>query len=252
MKNVFVVIIVLFSQAVFSQEGNKTDAKGKQGEWKKYHENGALRYVGSFKNDQPIGEFTYYYNTGKIQSKMTHTKNGSYSITYHKEGGPKAVGKFVNQKKDSTWVYYDLDGYKIASDYYVKGLRNRISKTFYQSGKVAEEKEYKDDFEQGSWNKYWEDGKKKMTATYEKGALEGKAVYYNSLGVRSISGYYYHSLRNGIWVYFEDDGKAVKKKEEYNNGKKVYKNEDDKYIKPEDQEPINEDFLNPESFGMPR
>ena len=150
-----------------------------------------LHKVGSFKNDKPIGEFKYYYNTGKIQAKMTHDGNQSYSIMYYNSGTPKAVGKYVNQKKDSTWSYYDDEGYKKATEYYTNGQKNRIWYIYYPDGKIAEETEYLNDFEQGIWNKYWPSGKKKMTATYDKGGLEGKAVYFNSVGKRSVSGYYF-------------------------------------------------------------
>ena len=91
-----------------------------------------------------------------------------------------------------------------------------------------------------------------MAATYDKGGLEGNAVYFNSVGKRSISGYYYHGLRNGIWIHFEEDGTTIKKKEEYKNGMKVYENEADKYIDPETDKPINEDFLELDENGMPR
>ncbi len=254
MRNVVVVILMLISLLAFAQGENKTDTKGlKQGEWKKYHKNGIVRYEGSFKNDKPIGEFKYYYDTGKIQRKMTHKKKGSYSITFNKGGGPQAIGKYVNQKKDSTWNFYDLDGYKIASDYYVNGEKNRTSYIYHQNGKVVKEIEFKNDFEQGFCNEYWDDGKKKMTGTYDKGSLEGKVIYFNSFGKRSISGYYYHGLRNGVWVHFDEDGLKVTKKEEFKNGKRVFENEDDKYINPEDEKPIDvEDIVNPENLGMPR
>ena len=176
----------------------------------------------------------------------------TYSISFHKTGGPQAVGKFVNQKKDSTWVYYDLDEYKIASDYYVNGLKNRISYVYYQSGKIAEEKEYKNDFEEGDWIKYWKSGKKKMTGTYEKGAIEGKAVYYNSEGKRSISGFYYHDLRDGVWLYFEENGNTIKKKEEYKKGIRIDAGKDEN-VETEPLTPVDvEDIQHPEIFGAPR
>lgn len=243
---------MLSTAFVFSQAENKVDGKGlKQGEWKKFHDNGILRYEGNFKNDSPIGEFKYYYDTGNIQTKIKHTKRGSYSISFYKSGGPQAIGKFIDQKKDSTWVYYDLDGYKIASDYYVTGLKNRISYVFYQNGKIAEEVAYQNDFEQGATTKYWNDGKKKELSHYVNGALEGKSAYFNSLGKRSISGFYYHGLRNGVWLYFEDDGNTIKKREKYDKGIRIDENKNENLEK-EPLEPIGEDFLNPENFGMPR
>lgn len=252
MRNRILVIFMLFNFVVFAQQDNKTDAKGlKQGEWKKYHKTGQLRYVGSFKNDKPVGEFQYFYDTGEIQRKITHNKNGSYSITFHKTGGPQSVGKYVNQKKDSTWVYYDLDGYKIASEYFTGGLKNRIAYIFHQNGKIAKEEEFFNDVKEGFSNEYWDDGKKKKTANYIKGSLEGKVVYYNSFGIRSISGYYYHDLRNGVWIYFEDDGNKIKKKEKFVKGKRIYENNEEE-IETEPLTPISEDFLNPDSFTSPR
>ena len=147
MKNVIVVIFMLFGFLVFAQGDNKTDAKGKQGEWKKFHENGNLIKVGTFKNDKPVGEFKYYYDNGKIKAKMNHKGSEAYSIFFHESGVPESTGKYLNQKKDSTWVYYDLDGFKIATDYFINGEKNRTSFSFYQSGKIAEEKEFVKDFE---------------------------------------------------------------------------------------------------------
>jgi len=253
MKNLFVVIFVLFSVLAFSQGENKTDAKGqKQGEWKKYHKNGMLRYVGSFKNDKPIGVFKYYYDTGKLQVEMTHLKSKSYAKVHYETGEVKAVGKYVNQKKDSTWVYYDLDGYKRATEHYNKGLKDKVWYVYFPNGQVAEEKEYKNDFENGMWNQYRASGFKKMTATHENGGLEGKAVYYGGNGKRQVSGFYYHGLRTGVWMYFEEDGIKIKKKEEYKNGRRIDKNKDDNLIKPEDDKAIPEDFLQPDNFISPR
>lgn len=251
MKRVVVVVFMLFGFIAFSQGENKTDSKGeKQGEWKKYHKNGMLRYVGSFKNDKPVGEFKYYYDTGKMQTKMNHKGFGTYSIVYYKTGEVKAVGKYINQVRDSTWTYYDEEGYKKATEFYKKGLKDKMWYTYFKNGQVAEEKEYVNDFENGVWNKYEQDGKKKMTATYVDGGLEGKAVYF-SLGKRQISGFYYHGLRTGVWLYFEKDGIKIKKKEEYKNGRRIGANKDDN-IEKEPLKPILEDFLKPENFMSPR
>ena len=91
-----------------------------------------------------------------------------------------------------------------------------------------------------------------MTATYENGGLEGKAVYYGSNGNRQVSGFYYHGLRTGVWLYFEPDGVKIIKKEEYKNGRRIDKNKDDRIIDPEDEKPIPEDFLKPDNFMSPR
>ena len=57
---------ILICGVGFSQ--NKTDAQGrKQGPWRKYQPGDKiLIYTGQFKDDIPVGEFRYYYPSGKV------------------------------------------------------------------------------------------------------------------------------------------------------------------------------------------
>src|SRR5680860_997814 len=112
MKNIIVIIFILVSTIGFSQEENTIDAKGlKQGLWKKYHPNGMIRYKGNFKDDKPVGEFKYFYDSGKLQAKISHFGEESYANNYYETGEVKATGKYENQLKDSIWTLYDRDGY---------------------------------------------------------------------------------------------------------------------------------------------
>ena len=94
---------------------NQKDAQGrKQGVWKKPYENStAYVYIGQFKNDKPVGEFTYFYKSGNVQSKIKFFNGGTtaYNKMYHESSGRlMAQGKYVNQQKDSLWLYYDNVG----------------------------------------------------------------------------------------------------------------------------------------------
>jgi hypothetical protein len=52
-------------------------------------------------------------------------------------------------------------------------------------------------------------------------------------------------------LYFDEDGNAIKKKQEYDKGVRIDENKDE-HLEKEPLKPISEDFLNPENFGMPR
>ncbi len=253
MKNLLLIIFTCFTLFVFSQEENQTDAKGKkQGLWKKYHPNGMIRYKGNFKDDQPIGEFIYFYDTGKLQVKITHFGTESYANNYYETGELKATGKYENQLKDSVWTYYDTDGYKIADELYINGKREGSWKVYYNTGQVAEEKEYTSDFEDGIWKQYFIDGKEKLSATYVKGELEGRATYYGSNGKKAVSGVFVRGARDGFWTFYKEDGTTVRKKEEYKNGIRIDANKDEDVIDPDGVEHISEDILNPDFIMNPR
>ncbi len=243
-----ILIFLLFSSAVgFSQDENKIDAKGKkQGLWKKYHPNGMIRYKGNFKDDKPVGEFLYFYDSGKLEVKITHFGDESYANTYYETGELKATGKYENQLKDSVWTYYGIEGYKMAEEFYLSGKREGSWKVYFPNGQVAEEKEYTNDFENGIWKQYFSDGKEKMSATYENGELEGRATYYGMNEKKAVSGVFVRGARDGFWTFYEKDGKTVKKKEEYKNGVRVDKGKYDDVINPDSTDYIPEDVLNPD------
>lgn len=253
MKKIILFISILSTCVAFAQDGNMTDEQGrKQGLWKKYHPNGMLRYEGNFKDDKPVGVFKYYYDTGKIQAKMTHFGPEAYSNMYYETGELKATGKYENQEKDSIWTYYDVDGHTMAEEFYLSGKKEGTWKVYFPNGKVAEEKNYTSNVEDGEWKQYFENGKVKMTATYVQGALEGRATYYDAAGKKAISGTFYHDVREGYWTYYEKDGITVKKKEQYEKGKRIDANKDDVIEDPNAIEKESEDILNPDNFYSPR
>jgi antitoxin component YwqK of YwqJK toxin-antitoxin module len=253
MKSLLLIIFSCITFFVFSQEENLIDSKGKkQGLWKKYHPNGMLRYTGNFKDDKPIGVFKYYYESGKFQVKISHFGSEAYANTYYETGEVKATGKYENQKKDSIWTFYDKDGYKMAEEFYMSGKREGTWKVFFRTGQIAEEKEYSNDFENGSWNQYFINGKPKLTATYLNGELEGRSTYYGSNGLKAVSGKFIRGARNGFWTFYEQDGKTVRKKEEYKNGNRIDANKDDDVIDPREIEYKSEDVLNPDNYMSPR
>lgn len=249
-KHVFVFLLIFSTVLGFSQEVNQIDDKGeKQGVWKKYHKNGGLRYVGEFKDDQPIGVFKYYYDTGKFQSNVTYFGKVSYANFYYPSGAVKATGKYISQKKDSVWTYYDLKGYRKSTEYYKLGSREKVWYVYYTNGNVAEEKEYIKDFENGIWNTYFEDGTFKMKAIYVNGALEGKAYYYDSNGKKKILGHFHNGHRHGRWITFNPDGSALKS-EEYDMGK-MTKGEPN-YINEKEELHDNQNNLEMEDLFPPR
>src|SRR5688572_17555325 len=111
---ILILLIAACSSLISIGQVNQVDANGKkQGVWKKAYENNAVyRYVGQFKDDKPYGKFVYYYESGDVEAVINFSDDGSvgYSKMYHESGYMMARGKYVNQQKDSTWVYFDDRG----------------------------------------------------------------------------------------------------------------------------------------------
>lgn len=187
---------------------NKKDQK--IGKWKVFHENSnQLRYVGQFENDNPIGNFTYYYPTGELSAKMEYVNDSiSFVMHYHDNGNVMGIGKFLNQQKDSTWKLYNRQGQLIAKSFYEVGVANGLQHVFYpknpeEGPSVVMEKYFMvDGLIDGKWQQFFKDGSIKASGFYSEGAKSGDFIYYLEDGTIDARGPYVNNLKHGKWYYF--------------------------------------------------
>lgn len=239
LATLLVLPVLLFAQA----DSNKVDAAGKkQGLWKKYDNEGKLKYQGQFKDDKPEGKFIYYYPDGKVKTISVYSKNGSVArVKTYDEFYTKlmAEGKYVNEKKDSIWNYYTLDAKQdseiISVEAYKNGIKDGMWKTFYPGGKLFDTKIYKNDILDGPWLQYFEDNTPRTKGTYVKGQLEGLATYYGPDGKKVAEGRFVKGVRHGVWFVKNAEGKMVNEK--YNMGQLIGKPKLEKTSKDDGRRP---------------
>ena len=228
-RSIYLALMIFAALFVRSQEMtdshiNKSDREGRrQGLWKVYDEVGNLKYTGDYLDGKPIGTFTYYYPEGEVKALVRHSEGGgaAYVKNYHRNGKLMAEGKYTDQKKDSTWLYYnESDGSLSLEEYYQNTVKEGVWKTFYPEGQVAEEVIYIHDRKDGPWTQYFTDGKVKLKAAYVNDQIEGQYIVYHLNGMVEVSGFFQNSFKNGTWVYFNDKG-DMEKREEYQSGKLI-------------------------------
>jgi antitoxin component YwqK of YwqJK toxin-antitoxin module len=210
-----------FSQAITDNHINQADNLGrKQGVWRIYDDDGNLKFTGAYYNGKPISDFKFFYPGGKIKAVIIHIDSGrvSYAKNYYENGNMMATGKYIGQKKDSTWTFYsEEDGKLSVEENYTEGLKNGLSRTYYPEGQVAEQFIYVNDKKDGEWLQYFTDGKVKLKATYKNDLIEGLYIMYHFNGMVEVSGNYSNNLKDGTWVYMSDIGE-MEKREIYKDG----------------------------------
>lgn len=227
MKSILTFLLIVACSVSFAQ--NKKDSQGrKQGVWKKaYRDVQVYQYVGQFKNDKPYGEFTYYYKSGNVQSKIKFLNGGTtaYNKMYHESSGRlMAQGKYVNQQKDSLWLYYDNVGNLKSQETFVNGKLEGQSVTYYepQGGKyvVAKYEYYKNGVRDGQFKEYHPNTQLKSEGTYKDGNRNGMVKnFYPSGKIRSVERYKF-AVKHGWWIFYGKDGRQVGK-ELFWEGKKL-------------------------------
>lgn len=200
----FSFFVLLSANAVFGQQLNQKDAQGRrQGKWQKlYPKMTVPEYEGQFKDDKPVGTFTYYYQDKNVKATIVHDeKTGrSSAIMYHENGRVMATGIYRDQKKDSIWNYYGPSGRLSKSETYTADKLNGKSTVYY----VPEE----------SMNKSQVVA---QVLNYKMGVLDGEALEYFDTGALKSKGSYVNGKRVGIWTTNHPNGNKMLL-ERYKNG----------------------------------
>lgn len=214
---IFIEITLLFFQSFLLQGQssdtlwNQTDARGwKQGYWRAYYDNGKLRYRGYFKDNQPLGEFRRYYESGGIMAVQNFTGQGtSYVTLYYENGGLAAQGKYVGQKRDSLWRYYSYyDKTLRMEENYRDGKLSGPSIKYYPNHRPAEIINWVDDKREGEWKQFFENGSIKLEAIYVNDKRNGYFRLYRPNGMPEVFGQFQDNLMEGEWVYFDEKGQG--------------------------------------------
>lgn len=74
--------------------------------------NGIIKFKGYFRLGQRHGQWMSFYPNGLLWSEMHFDKGLRHgpNLTYFENGQPRYTGFYKNDKRDSTWCYYDSTG----------------------------------------------------------------------------------------------------------------------------------------------
>jgi antitoxin component YwqK of YwqJK toxin-antitoxin module len=210
----FLLVLSLLSVAGQNGENiNKTDKQGlKQGYWEKHYPNGKPAYQGHFKDGKPVGQMIRYYESGAKKAEMDFKNDGntSYVTFFHENGNIAAIGKYINNEKDSVWSYYSYYEKNLQTrENYKNGKKHGKTLVYYESGQVYDETQWENGKLQGEWSQYFQNGNLKMRAYYENDMLHGSFNVYFDNNEPEIVGLYENNLRHGKWIFYNQEGEQL-------------------------------------------
>jgi antitoxin component YwqK of YwqJK toxin-antitoxin module len=198
---------------------NWVDAKGmKQGKFRKADRNGKTVYEGYFRNNHPYGTFTYFDEDGQVTAVSVFAKDGKSCHTkmFDRDGMLMGKGKYVNELKDSVWLFYSSDTI-ITRESYTGGKQNGPSIKYFHNGSIADQSVWKNGVQEGPWKQFNDNGSMRGEGNYVNGCLDGQAIYYAGMGVKRVVGNYKNCLKDGNWVWLKPDG-TIERNVLYKNG----------------------------------
>ncbi len=227
-----ILIFLTFIFSISFSQNKKDSLDRKQGYWKVFYPNSKhIEHEGNFKDDKPQGLFKYYYEHDTIKAKINFKKDGvAYATLFHFNGKIMAKGKYINQKKDSVWEFYNELGTLINRENYLQGQKHGLCITYYDDGKVFEKKEYILDKKHGHFIQYFHEGKIKGMGYYIDDLPEGYFVYYAPNGTRVSIMTFKNGISHGPELNKEISGE-IKNKKLYEYGKQKSDKDAEEYFK---------------------
>lgn len=153
-----------------------------------------------------------YYPNGNLKSDTTffkNVKNGPVVI-YFENGLLATKGSFKDDERDKEWRFYDeKTGKLIAIENYDAGLLEGEQYYYYPDGTLKLQGSYSANKRVGFWQMYDEKGNLSVQNIYMGSDGDISVALYQENGNILCTGPIENGFRNGIWKYFDSDGKAL-------------------------------------------
>jgi antitoxin component YwqK of YwqJK toxin-antitoxin module len=209
------VVLFLFLGLIGLVHGqvNQVDSKGrKQGVWEKVYPGTVVyQYRGQFKDDKPVGKFTYFYQSSKVKAVINHEVSGrSEAFYYHDNGALMSHGIFRNLQKDSIWTNFGPSGRLSNKETYFKDSLHGQKVVFFvpedpedRSQRVSAVMNYVNGKLQGEYVEYFNDGVVMRKGNYENGKMTGPWEEFHPNGKRSILYRYKNGVKHGYSIAYD-------------------------------------------------
>ena len=204
-----IAIVILLSPVILLAQ-NKTDENGlKQGYCEKKNKTSVI-YKGQFKDGKPYGEFKYY-ERGSIVTVLKYSSTDTALAThYHTNSNKAAVGYYVAKQKEGIWYFYDRSGVLASKENFTQGIKNGEYIIYNLNGTISRETEFVNGVENGYRKTYDSDHKILTEGFIKDGKMDGVQKIYRG-GTISVMGSYKHAVRDGEWIYYDENGNEYKK-----------------------------------------
>lgn len=150
------------------------------------HFNGAVYFVGEYKNGDANGSYKWYGASGQLSTECT----------------------FLDNQRDGFWKWYDINGKVYSEGNYDLGNTDGIWKDYWENGQVSYQRSYLMGSTEGEIIRHHKNGQTDMTGPYLDDLRNGTFQYYDELGELQIIKYFSNGKLIG-YSYNGPDGKPV-------------------------------------------
>ena len=207
----------------------------RQGLWTTYFEDGIVSEKTVYLDNEITGEFTEYFSNGKLSRKGTYYKkkidgkmenydddgklfgDALYDrgklkeVNFYDKAG-NIISTTTTRKGAANIVFYTAEGLKSSEGYFNKdGYKDGKFISYYNSGSVSEESNWKAGVKEGTQINYYPDGKISKSTSYKNGEEDGYVKDYYANGTMSSEGWRVEGNRQQQYLYYNVVGDLTTK-----------------------------------------
>ena len=217
---------------------NRRDGKNlKQGIWKEFYPNGALKQEVNYSDDKMNGYLKEYSSTGSLlntskylhgalQTNVPELAKLDVKTEYFDNGHVKFTRTYKDGVPEGIHREFSSEGKVVAAKVYVEGVltaegildttgrQQGIWKEFYPEGELKSLGQYINSKRVGEWVFYHPNGKVEQKGSYDKkGKAQGVWKWFYDTGNLLREENYTNNLLDGIMTEYSDSGKVITKGE---------------------------------------
>ena len=202
-----VVAGYIFKNGDIIGEGIIDDEGMRDGPWKDYYPNGALKSDGQYETGKRTGLWKFYHPNGVLEQTGSYNKDGKEDGTwtwYFATGDLLREESYFNGMIDGYSIEYDEYGVVIAEGEYLEDYRE--GKWVFNYGDHKSEGEYLNGMRHGKWKSYYSDDVLSFEGKYIEDNPNGRHTWFWSNGIKKTEGNYIMGLKDGEWIKYNFDG----------------------------------------------
>ena len=199
--------------------GNKklqsTYSKGKlNGPFTSWYENGIVKeQTGEYINNKLHNKWIYWADDGR-KTEETNYDNGlknGLQIKWNNENIKVIETEYIQNKPHGKWTFWYDNGTIQRYEEYNEGTKDGHWVWWRRDGLKDKEGHYKNDTKHGVWAQWNQfDGDKhhkKLEETFVNNEINGKIIEWYDNGEKSREGIFRRKETEGVWTYWEPDGR---------------------------------------------
>lgn len=196
-----------FFDGVIIGRGAVDSVRNRIGFWIEYHNTGEFRAKGIYKQGFRIGDWEFFYASGKLEQKGKYDKKGREQGPwkwYYESGKLMREENYVNGKREGELIDYDEEGKITLQGNFVDNKKE--GRWRYETADYLEFGNYVNDEPDSVWKSYYMPGKIKFfEGKFQAGEPVGLHQAYHPNGARKYIGTYVSGMKDGDWKFFNED-----------------------------------------------